>query len=161
MKIGGFGQTLHLTLPMLKSTNCLLFTAHFSLLIFLLFTFYCSWRWLLEGIDLAHLLVDTVIDKKGENILLLDIREQTVFCDYFLFCSAENQRQLQALAEALIEKAKKEADWLSRGLEGEAESGWLLLDFGDLIVHLFSPEQRAYYNLEELWHEARVVVRVP
>jgi ribosome-associated protein len=60
----------------------------------------------------------------------------------------------------MIEKGKKEAGWLSRGLEGEAESGWLLLDFGDLIVHIFSPEQRSYYNLEELWHEARVVVRM-
>jgi ribosome-associated protein len=117
-------------------------------------------RCLLEGIELAHLLVDTVIDKKGEDILLLDIREQTVFCDYFLFCNAENERQLQALAEGLMEKAKKEAGWLSRGMEGEAESGWVLLDFGDLIVHIFSPEQRAYYNLEELWHEAHVVVRV-
>jgi len=109
---------------------------------------------------LAHLIVDTILDKKGGDIALLDIREQAIFANYFLLCNGENERQLKALAESIRQDAKEKADVLAGGVEGHPESGWVLVDFGDLIVHVFSPEKRSYYALEELWNEAHVVLRM-
>jgi ribosome-associated protein len=91
---------------------------------------------------------------------LLDIRDQAIFTDYFLLANADSSRQLQAMADGLLETAKKKAETLPWGVEGEPESGWMLVDFGDVVVHLFDPEKREYYNLEDLWREARVVVRM-
>lgn len=115
----------------------------------------------LEGLELANVLVDTLIDKKASNILLLDIREQAVFSDYFILCNGENDRQIRALTEAVTEAAREKADVGPRGTEGEAENGWVLIDLGAIIIHLFSNERRAYYNLEELWSNAHVVLRMP
>jgi ribosome-associated protein len=114
----------------------------------------------LEGLELAHLLVDTILNKKGANIILLDIRDEAVFTDYFLICNGDNDRQLRTLADSIADDAKKKAELVPWGREGEASSGWLLMDFGDLIVHLFSPEKRNYYRLEELWTNAHVVFRL-
>jgi ribosome-associated protein len=114
----------------------------------------------LESLELAHLVVDTILDKKGSDIALLDIREQAVFANYFLLCNGENDRQLRALAESIRQDAKEKAEVLAEGIEGKPQSGWVLVDFGDLIVHLFSPEKRAFYDLEDLWDEAHVVLRM-
>lgn len=114
----------------------------------------------LQGIELAHTLVDTLIDKKGSNILLLDITEQAVFTDYFILCTGDNKRLLNALAEDVVEAAKEKAERRPRGTEGDASEGWMLVDFGDVIVHLFTPEERSYYGLEELWSDARVMIRI-
>ena len=114
----------------------------------------------LEGLELANMLVDTLIDKKGSNILLLDIREQAVFSDYFILCNGDNDRQIRALTDAVIDTAREKAGYRPRGSEGEAESGWVLVDFGSIIIHLFSRDRRDYYNLEELWSEAHVVLRM-
>ncbi|MCA9993530.1 MAG: ribosome silencing factor [Anaerolineales bacterium] len=105
-------------------------------------------------------MVDSILDKKGSDILLLDLREQAIFTDYFLLCNGDSDRQLQALAEGITETAKKVGDVLPWGVEGDAESGWVLVDYGDIIIHIFSPEKRAYYNLEELWSHARIVLRI-
>lgn len=91
---------------------------------------------------------------------MLDIRDEAVFTDYFLICNGDNDRQLRTLANSIAEDAKNKANQLSWGREGEAEGGWLLMDFGDLVVHLFSPEKRRYYKLEELWNNAHVVLRL-
>lgn len=109
---------------------------------------------------MAHLLVDTIVDKKGSNIALLDIRDQSVFADYFLICNGENDRQLRALANSVSQDAKEKAQINSKGFEGNPENGWVLLDFGDLIVHVFSPNKRNYYDLESLWEDAHVVLRM-
>ena len=114
----------------------------------------------LEGLELANALVDSIIDKKGNNILLLDIREQAVFSDYFILCNGENARQIKALIETVVESAKKKAGARPWGLEGDPDTGWVLVDFGGVIIHLFSPEKRDYYNLEELWSDAHVVLRM-
>lgn len=105
-------------------------------------------------------MVDTIVDKKGSDILLLDIRDQAVFADYFLICNGENERQLKALAEHVAQDAKEDGSVPVLGIEGEASSGWVLVDFGDLIVHLFSPEQRNYFRLEDIWDQARVVMHI-
>ena len=91
---------------------------------------------------------------------MLDISDQAVFADYFLICDGENERQLRALADALIDEAKQSARILSNGVEGEPSSGWMLVDFGDLIVHLFSPAKRNYYDLEDLWDDAHVILHM-
>lgn len=109
---------------------------------------------------MAKLLVDAILDKKGSDIILLDLRDQAIFADYFLIGTGENERQLKAMAEGVAEDAKKEAGVLPNGIEGEARTGWVLLDFGDLVVHLFAPHERAYYRLEELWQDAYPVLRM-
>ncbi len=118
------------------------------------------WRCFLDSLKLAHLIVDTILEKKGSDITLLDIRDQAVFADYFLLCNGDNKRQLSTLANSIAEEAKKNARVLPLGIEGEPESGWLLVDFGDLIVHIFAPEKRNYYNLEELWSQAHTVLEM-
>ena len=104
--------------------------------------------------------MDTIVDKKGNNIILLDIRDQATFADYFLICSGENIRQLDALAQEISVRAKKQVSNTAVGIEGSASSGWILIDFGDLVVHVFSPEKRDYYQLEDIWDQAHVVMRM-
>ncbi len=91
--------------------------------------------------------------------MLLDISKVAPFADYFVIASGQTVRQMQAMMESLAEGlADDEVKRLGR--EGEAECGWVLLDYGDVIVHLFGPEERAYYDLEGLWHGATPVVRI-
>lgn len=106
------------------------------------------------------MLVDTILDKKGSDITLLDLREQAVFADYFLICNGENDRQLRAMANSVAQDAKQKGKALAKSIEGSPESGWVLVDFGDLLVHLFSPNMRHYYDLEGLWDGAHVVMRM-
>ena len=113
----------------------------------------------MEGLEFAHFLVDTLLEKKGSDILLMDIREHAIFTDYFVICNGDNKRQLKALADSVTQEAKKQADLFPWGVEGQPEFGWILVDFGDVVVHLFAPEQRSYYDLEELW-DGHVVVSI-
>ena len=89
----------------------------------------------------------------------MDIREIADFTDYFVICSGTSDRMLQALAEAADELMRKKYSLRGR-LEGLPKDGWLLIDFGDVIVHLFSPDRRNYYRLEELWGRDRVILRL-
>jgi ribosome-associated protein len=98
-------------------------------------------------------------DKKGEDILLIEIRDLTTVADYFVICTGSSDRTLKALADAVREAIK--AQYHTRGrLEGMPEDGWVLVDFGDVIVHLFSPDQRDYYRLEDLWHDGKVLLHL-
>lgn len=101
-----------------------------------------------------------MLEKKGVDILLLDIRDEAIFTDYFLICNGENDRQIKALVDSISDDAKKKADIRPWGTEGEPSSGWVLMDYGDLIVHLFSPEKRSFYNLEQLWNNSHVILRL-
>jgi ribosome-associated protein len=91
---------------------------------------------------------------------LLDIRDVSILADYFIIASAISERQAQALVEAVHEEIKKAFDARPLHVEGEPASGWILMDYGGVVVHLFAPEVRAYYDLEGLWREGRVVVRM-
>jgi len=98
-------------------------------------------------------------DKKGEDILVLDIRELCDFADYFVICTGTSDRMLNALADDVKEKMRHRYR-LSARLEGLPEHGWLLLDYGDVILHLFSPDRRKYYRLEELWGKGKVLLHL-
>ena len=98
-------------------------------------------------------------EKKGENIVLIDIHEISDFADYFVICSGTSDRMLQALADEVRDKMRQEYN-LRGKLEGESRDGWMLLDLGDIIVHLFSPDRRDYYRLEDLWSKGKVLLRV-
>ena len=91
--------------------------------------------------------------------MLLDLRELVPFADYFVIMSAESSRQIEAL-EVDLTQALKEAGISRHHREGTPSSGWVLLDFSDVIVHVFSPEEREFYDLERLWRRAPQVVRV-
>lgn len=98
-------------------------------------------------------------EKKGEDILLMDIREIADFADYFVLCTGTSDRMLAALADDLIKKLRNQSQIRGR-VEGAAEDGWILIDFGDVIVHLFSPDRRDYYRLEDLWSKGRILLRL-
>lgn len=110
-------------------------------------------------LDIAHTALDAVESKKASQILLLDVHEISVFTDYFLICNGESERQLKAIADGVTEALAK-AGSKQIGHEGTAESGWMLLDYGDLTIHVFAPEQREFYKLEELWQAAKTVVKI-
>lgn len=109
--------------------------------------------------DLARSVVSTLEDKKGEDILLLDIQHISSFADYFVLCNGTSDRMLDALADAVMESVKKEHG-LNASVEGKPEDGWLVVDLGDVVVHLFSPDQRDYYDLEKLWDKGKVLLRL-
>lgn len=98
-------------------------------------------------------------NKKAANVLMLDMKDVTLLADYYILCDGSSTRQMNAIGEELLEELKKSGSQPAT-VEGTPESGWMLIDFGSVVVHIFSPEKRAYYRLEELWHEAPIVVRM-
>lgn len=103
--------------------------------------------------------MNTLEEKKGEDILLLDIQGLAPFADYFVICSGTSDRMLSALADATVDQVKRQYQVRAR-IEGEPREGWVLVDFGDIILHLFSPDRRDYYRLEDLWSEGKVLLRL-
>ena len=112
----------------------------------------------LESHQLARTIVDMLEERKAENILLLDVQEVTILADYFVICSATSERQIRALSGDLSRQLKAEVG-KPLNIEGQADSGWVLVDYGDVIVHIFSPSMRTFYDLEGFWKEAKTVVR--
>jgi len=114
----------------------------------------------LEGIDLARQIVDIAAEHQAEDIILLDIRPVAFFAHYFVIMTGTSDRHIEALLRAITEKLRNEEHIRPLQVEGSPSSGWVLIDYGDVIVHILSPEQRAFYNLEKLWAEAPIVVRM-
>ncbi len=104
-------------------------------------------------------MVDLASEKLAEDIVMLDLRRVAPFADYFIIMSAESARQIEALEED-ITKALKDADVSRFHREGTPHSGWVLLDFSDVVIHIFNPEEREFYALERLWSQAPQVVRI-
>lgn len=113
-----------------------------------------------EAVELARTIADIIADKKGEDIVLLDIREQTLIADFFVICSAGSERQLKAIVDGVTEEVHKRYDVKPRYVEGDAHTGWVLIDYSDVIVHAFLPDTRAYYDLEGFWHDASVLLKM-
>ena len=96
---------------------------------------------------------------KGEDIHLMDIHESSILADYFVICSGTSVRMVKALMNEVEDEVKKEFG-LNAKLEGEPAAGWMLADYSTVIVHIFSPDRREYYSLEELWAEAKTILRL-
>jgi len=103
--------------------------------------------------------VDAIAERLGSDIVLLDMQEVSLLADYFILCNADSTPQFRAILDE-VEKQAKAAGGRRLHVEGKPESGWVLLDYGCVVVHIFDPELRAYYDLEELWKKARLVVRI-
>jgi ribosome-associated protein len=100
-------------------------------------------------------------DCRGQQVVILDMRPASDLFDYFVIASGTSRRQLMAMAEEVDRVLTEQTGAIRLGMEGSGESRWILLDYGDVVVHLFDPEARAYYALEELWVDAVPVAFVP
>ena len=110
-------------------------------------------------LDLARRIVELAEDKKAADIVLLDLGELTTLADAFVICSGGTERQIAAIADGIVGGLRDEGV-RTIGREGAAESHWVLLDFGSVVVHVFTPPERDYYQLERHWSAARIVLRV-
>ena len=113
----------------------------------------------LEGIEIARRAVEIASDKQASNIVLLDVRGICTFSDYFVICSGDNERQIRTIYDDIAQSLKQEGS-ITHHNEGTVDSGWLLLDYGDVIVHIFAAPEREYYRLDELWSGAKPVLRI-
>jgi ribosome-associated protein len=95
-------------------------------------------------------------DKQAKNMLVLDLRDITSFADNFVICSGANPRQIQAIADEVEMQLKKRGE-RALSIEGYENAEWVLMDYGDYLVHVFSEKARVYYDLERLWRDAKVV----
>jgi ribosome-associated protein len=110
-------------------------------------------------LDMARRIVALAEDKKAADILLLDLEGLTTLADAFVICSGGSERQLESIADGIVRGMRAEGI-RPIGTEGLPASHWILVDFGDVIVHIFTPPERDYYGLEKHWSEAKAVLRV-
>jgi ribosome-associated protein len=113
----------------------------------------------IEATTLARRAVELAEDKQASDIVMLDLRKLNTIADYFVICSGESDRQLKAILEAIDEGISRELEQEAR-IEGTPDTGWVLLDYGDVVVHIFSVALRDYYRIERLWSKATPVVIV-
>jgi ribosome-associated protein len=113
------------------------------------------------ALERALLAAQTAEDNRGANIVVLDMRELTPVFDYFVLVSGTSRRQLHAMSEEIDHALEDRLGDRRLGIEGYEESRWILLDYGDVVIHLFEPETREYYSLEDLWGHAKRVPRKP
>jgi ribosome-associated protein len=112
-----------------------------------------------EALDLARRIVELAEDKKAADMVVLELAPLTTLADYFVICSGGSERQLDAIADGIISGLRDEKV-RPIGREGTAASHWVLLDYGSVIVHIFTPPERDYYGLEKHWSEAKTILRV-
>jgi len=110
----------------------------------------------MESREMAKLVVQALEDKKGEDIKVIDIREVSVLADYFIIANGSNISQVQALSDNVSEVLGK-AGVHSKQVEGYDNANWILVDFGDVIVHIFDSENRFFYDLERIWRDGKLI----
>jgi ribosome-associated protein len=112
----------------------------------------------MKGKEIALIGMKAALEKKAADVIVMDMRKVSCFTDYFLICSGDTNVQIRAIADSITRelKGKKVKVW---HMEGYAEAKWVLLDYGDVVVHIFDPEIRQFYRLERLWADAQVVER--
>ena len=113
----------------------------------------------LEGIEIARKAVEAATEKQASDIVLLDVSKICTFADYFVICSGESARQLTAIGEE-VEHSLRNLGERPIHHEGTASSGWVLYDYADVLVHIFGPDERKFYQLDELWNQAVPVLRI-
>ena len=111
-------------------------------------------RELLEGSELLGEIARLAADKKAIDVVELDLRGVLGYTDYFLICSGNTTRQTKAIHDGILEGLKREHGTIPRRVEGAGRADWILMDYLDVVVHIFTPEVRDYYRLEQLWGEA-------
>ncbi len=116
----------------------------------------------MDSLTLGRELVNLLEEKQVTDVVLLDIREQTAIADYFLIGTVLNDRHARAIEDDILTDFNRTKKIKPQGVEGRPAdgSGWHLLDYGDVVLHLFTQEGRAHYDLEELWQDAKVVVKL-
>ncbi|MBI4497078.1 MAG: ribosome silencing factor [Chloroflexi bacterium] len=113
----------------------------------------------METADIARKVVEVAAEKQAADIVMLDLRGVCSFADYFVICSGTSPRQIRTITEEVEQSLKTEGVRLHHR-EGSEDTGWVLMDFGDVVVHVFYPREREYYGLERLWRQATPVVRI-
>ena len=114
----------------------------------------------LESLDAAHEAVDIITRMMGESVVLLDLQGISIISDFYVIATGTSERHLKAMARAITDNTVLKRKIVVRSLDEQAQSGWVLLDLGDVMVHLFLSVQRNHYSLEQLWSEGRVILRV-
>ena len=110
------------------------------------------------SLELALAAAQVAADNRGEEIKVLDMRDLTPVFDYFVIATGNNRRQLHAISEEIDHRLEDDLGEERMGIEGYAESRWILLDYGSIVVHLFDAETREFYAIEDLWTDAKPVV---
>jgi len=106
-----------------------------------------------QSMDKARMAAEAALDVKAEDVVALDVKELSSFADVFVVCTGRSDRQVRAIADS-VEKAAKQAGEPPLGIEGYAEGRWVLIDLDDVIVHVFTPDNREHYDIERLWSDA-------
>ncbi len=109
--------------------------------------------------ELAVTIADVITETPASNTTVIDIHELSTIADFFVICSGENERQLRAISRLVLEQLGDQGIEPIR-VEGEPISGWILMDFEDVLVHIFDSDLRAFYNLEERWADAQVLLSI-
>lgn len=109
-----------------------------------------------ESRELAKIACHALSEKKGEDIRVIDISEISVLADYFIIANGTNPNQIQAMVDAVDEELAKSGHH-ARQIEGNQHSSWVLMDYGDIIVHVFSKEDRLFYDLERIWRDGKIM----
>ncbi len=113
----------------------------------------------METAEIARKIVDAALNRHASNIVLLDVRDACSFTDYFVICNGESERQLKAIAEEIDDMLSAE-NISPRRHQGNVNSGWIILDTGDIVIHIFAPQQREFYSLEDMWSAGTIVLKI-
>jgi ribosome-associated protein len=103
------------------------------------------------------LIYDAIKEKRGDEILCLDTRKLTYLFDYLFICSADTDIQARAIMDNIYIKMKKSLKRIPNSIDGSEEGNWIIMDYGDVMVHIFNPIKRIYYNLESIWVDAKAI----
>jgi ribosome-associated protein len=112
-----------------------------------------------DAVEIGRRAVDIAADRGAHDVVLLDVRGLCSYADAFVLLSGETKRQVKAIEEEIGKELRAEGHPVSH-TEGEADAGWVLMDFGDVIVHIFGREERTFYGLEDMWRRAVPLIRI-
>lgn len=113
----------------------------------------------MEPKELANSIIEVLEENKAEDIVLMDLEKVSNITSLFVICTGSSDRMIEALADYVIDKLRENHKLKSKPM-GEASSGWVIVDYGSVILHCFTKDTREYYNLEELWKEGKVLLRI-
>lgn len=106
--------------------------------------------------EMTHLAVAALEDKKASDVKIIDIEHISTLADYFIIASGTNRNQVQAMADS-VEEALSKAGYEPKQIEGYQNANWILMDYGDIVLHLFDEENRLFYDLERIWRDGKLI----